>query len=457
MAHILVVDDEKNYRTVLAHLLEDAGHRVSTADNPFAALELLARESVALILSDLRMPRMDGLTFLERVRQDVGDIPFVVLTAFATVETALAAMKAGAVDYLMKPFKNDEILLIVAKALDHARLQAENQALRRQLELELGLDRELLGGSPLIKKLLADIGQVAPARASVLITGESGTGKELVARTLHRASPRRQGPLVTINCAALTESLLESELFGHERGAFTGAVERKRGLLEVADGGTLLLDEIGEFPLVLQPKLLRVLQERKFRRVGGTAEIESDVRIVAATNRDLPAMIAAGAFREDLYYRLNVVTLETPPLRRRPEDIPLLALNFLHRFGGELGRRIRAIDPEVIAILQAHAWPGNVRELRNIIERGALFCAGDTLRPEHLPDSLPRRAPSAVATAGPELGRPLPELLDEIEAGLIHKALLQARGVQAQAAELLGISRSNLQYKLKKHGLTSEE
>jgi two-component system NtrC family response regulator len=455
VAHILVVDDEKNYRTVLAQLLEDAGHRVSTADNPFAALELLAREAVALILSDLKMPRMDGLAFLEEVRREVGEIPFVVLTAFATVETALAAMKAGAFDYLMKPFKNDEILLVVEKALGHARLQTENQALRRQLERSS--ERELLGESRAIRKLLDDIARVAPARVSVLITGESGTGKELVARTLHRSSPRRQGPLVTINCAALTESLLESELFGHERGAFTGAQERKRGLLEVADGGTLLLDEIGEFPLLLQPRLLRVLQERKFRRVGGTAEIESDVRIVAATNRDLPAMIAAGAFREDLYYRLNVVNLEAPPLRRRSEDIPLLARHFLQRFGSELGRRISAIAPEVIEILQAHAWPGNVRELRNIIERGALFCTGDILLPEHLPESLPRRTPSPENAVVPKLGRPLPELLDEIEAGLIHKALLQARGIQAQAAELLGISRSNLQYKLKKYGVRSEE
>ena len=455
MAHILVVDDEKNYRAVLAHLLEDAGHRVSTADNPFAGLELLGRESVALILSDLRMPRMDGLAFLEEVRREVGDVPFVVLTAFATVETALTAMKAGAFDYLLKPCKNDEILLVVEKALEDARLRKENQALRRQLERSG--ERELLGESPAIRKLLADIGRVAPARASVLITGESGTGKELVARTLHRAGPRAKGPLVTINCAALTESLLESELFGHERGAFTGAVERKRGLLEVADGGTLLLDEIGEFPLALQPKLLRALQERKFRRVGGTAEIESDVRIVAASNRELPTMIAAGAFREDLYYRLNVVTLEVPPLRRRSEDIPLLALHFLQHFGDELGRRIRTIAPEALAILQAHPWPGNVRELRNIIERGALFCTGETLRPEDLPESLSGRAVESVATALPELGRPLPELLDEMEERLIRLALVRARGVQAQAAELLGVSRSNLQYKLRKYGMGSEE
>jgi two-component system NtrC family response regulator len=452
MAHILVVDDEKNYRTILAQLLEGEGYRVSVAENPFAALELLGRESVSLILSDLRMPRMDGMAFLQQVREDVGDVPFVILTAFATVETALAAMKAGAFDYLLKPFNNEEILQTVAKALAYARLQTENAALRRQLEQ--GREREILGESPAIRRLLLDIGRVAPARTSVLIVGESGTGKELVARALHRASPRGKGPLVSINCAAFAENLLESELFGHERGAFTGATERKRGLLEVADGGTLFLDEIGEFPLNLQPKLLRVLQERRFRRVGGTAEIESDVRVVAATHRDLAAMLTSGAFREDLYYRLNVVTLHVPPLRQRPEDVPLLALHFLRRFARELDRPVVSLHPEALKTLQGYAWPGNVRELQNVIERGVLFCAGDTLRAADLPEPLRRSAGETIAPAvSLELDRPLPELLDAVEEELIRRALVKARGVQAQAAELLGISRSNLQYKLKKFGL----
>jgi two-component system NtrC family response regulator len=452
MAHILVVDDEKNYRTILAQLLEGEGYRVSAAENPFAALELLSRESVALILSDLRMPRMDGMAFLQQVREAVGDVPFVILTAFATVETALAAMKAGAFDYLLKPFNNEDILLTVSKALAYARLQAENAALRRQLEQ--GREREILGESPAIRRLLLDIGRVAPARTSVLIVGESGTGKELVARALHRASPRGKGPLVSINCAAFAENLLESELFGHERGAFTGATERKRGLLEVADGGTLFLDEIGEFPLSLQPKLLRVLQERRFRRVGGTAEIESDVRVVAATHRDLAAMLSFGTFREDLYYRLNVVTLSVPPLRERPEDVALLALHFLRRFGRELDRPVVSLRPEALKILQGYAWPGNVRELQNVIERGVLFCTGDTLKNADLPEPLRRSTGEATAPAvSLELDRPLPELLDAVEEDLIRRALVKARGVQAQAAELLGISRSNLQYKLKKFGL----
>jgi len=451
MAHILVVDDEKNYRTVLAQLLEGEGYRVSTAENPYAALELLARESVALILSDLRMPRMDGMAFLQQVQEEVGDVPFVILTAFATVETALAAMKAGAFDYLLKPFNNEEILRTVEKALAYARLQAENAALRRQLEQ--GRERDILGESPAIRRLLLDIARVAPARTSVLIVGESGTGKELVARALHRESPRAGGALVTVNCAAFAETLLESELFGHERGAFTGATERKRGLLEVAEGGTLFLDEIGEFPLTLQPKLLRVLQERRFRRVGGTAEIESDVRVVTATHRDLGAMLAAGEFREDLYYRLNVVTLQVPPLRERPEDIPLLALHFLRRFARELDRPVAALHPDALWVLQAHTWPGNVRELQNVIERGVLFCAGDTLGVADLPEPL-RQPPASASPAVPfELDRPLPALLDAVEKDLIRRALVKARGVQAQAAELLGISRSNLQYKLKKYGL----
>jgi two-component system NtrC family response regulator len=349
MAHILVVDDEKNYRAILAQLLEGEGYRVSTAENPFAPLSCSAR-SVSLILSDLRMPRMDGMAFLQQVREDVGDVPFVILTAFATVETALAAMKAGAFDYLLKPFNNEDILQTVAKALAYARLQAENAALRRQLEQ--GREREILGESPAIRKLLLDIGRVAPARTSVLIVGESGTGKELVARALHRASPRGKGPLVSINCAAFAENLLESELFGHERGAFTGATERKRGLLEVADGGTLFLDEIGEFPLSLQPKLLRVLQERRFRRVGGTAEIESDVRVVAATHRDLAVMLTSGAFREDLYYRLNVVTCCAPLRAARTFPVAL----FLRRFARELDRRW-APCTEALKIMQGYSCP----------------------------------------------------------------------------------------------------
>lgn len=453
MNHILVVDDEKNYLVVMSALLSDAGYRVSAVDNPFAALELLSREQIALVLSDLKMPRMDGLEFYRRAQQEYGPLPFIILTAFATVETALEAMKAGVFDYLMKPFNNEEILLTVSKALDYARLQSENAFLRQQLERSRR--RDLIGESPPVRQLLEDIARVAPARTSIMIMGESGSGKELVARMLHDASPRAAGPLVTVNCATFSETLLESELFGHERGAFTGAVERKRGLLEVADGGTLFLDEIGEFPLALQPKLLRVLQERRFRRVGGTAELETDVRLVAATNRDLRAMVEAGDFREDLYYRLNVVTLQVPPLRDRGEDIALLAMYFLRRFALELGRGVTDIAPEALEVMLNYNWPGNVRELQNAMERGVLFCRGEVLQVGDLPEPLSSRHADGAGSAGslPDINKPLPDLMDDIECRLIHQALVRARGVQAQAAQLLGISRSNLQYKLKKYHL----
>jgi two-component system NtrC family response regulator len=456
MAHILIVDDEKNYRVVLTRLLEGEGHRVSAVENPFAALELLQREEIALILSDLRMPKMDGMEFFRAVHADHDDIPFVILTAFATVETALQAMKGGAFDYLTKPFKNEEILVVVNKALEYVRLRCENDLLRRQLETVSG--RELIGRSTAIKGLLDDIARVGPAPTSVLITGESGTGKELVARALHHASRRRSGSLVCINCATFAENLLESELFGHERGAFTGATERKRGLLEMADGGTLFLDEIGEMSLNLQPKLLRLLEEKRFRRVGGNSEIDCDVRVVAATNRNLPELMAAGVFREDLYYRLNVVTLHIPALRERVEDIDLLALHFLNRYARKLGRPVKSFAEQTLRLLQSYSWPGNVRELQNIIERGVLFCRGEQLLPGDLPASLQTESkdvrPMSVFATG--FDKSLPERLEEIEEGMVRQALVEARGIQAGAARLLGISRSNLQYKLRKFGLMDD-
>jgi two-component system NtrC family response regulator len=399
------------------------------------------------------MPGMSGLEFQRQVRAEIGDIPFIIFTAYATVETALDAMKSGAVDYLIKPCKNEEILLAVQKAVDYRRLLTQNAALRRELEVERS--GGIIGSSPAVRKLLEDIERAASVRSSVLILGETGTGKELVARALHHAGTRAKEALVTVNCAAFAENLLESELFGHERGAFTGATQRKKGLLEVADGGTLFLDEIGEFPLSLQPKLLRALQEQRFRRVGGTVEVQSDVRIVAATHRDLQQMTATGAFREDLYYRLNVVVLEIPPLRRRREDIPLLALHFLRRSAREMDRPVRDIAPETIERLQNYSWPGNVRELQNVMERSVLFSSAEILTPADLPVPL-----GGVARDGdpadshmPDFDAPLPDLMDRMEKELIRKALRQTGGVQAQAADLLGISRSNLQYKLKKHHL----
>jgi two-component system NtrC family response regulator len=454
MAHILVVDDEKNYRVVLSQLLENAGHQVSSADNPYAALELLSREQVSLIISDMRMPRMSGLDFLRHITDEFGPIPFIILTAYATVNTALEAMKIGAFDYLLKPFDNEEILLTIDKALTYSRLQNENLLLRR--ELEQNRDRKLIGNSAAMETLRAQISQVAPAKTSILITGESGTGKELVTQSLHQLSPRHDKALVSINCAAFAENLLESELFGHERGAFTGALERKQGLMEISAGGTLFLDEIGEFPLNLQPKLLRVLQEKTFRRVGGTAEIKCDVRIIAATHRNLAQMIRDGLFREDLYYRLNVVSLHLPPLRERREDIALLCQLFLQRLCREMSHGPMEISAEAQQALFNYDWPGNIRELQNILERGVLFCNEATLQRHHLPEQFQGGQADPVVIPSTEqlpLAQPLPNYLETIEQQLIQNALIQARGVQAQAAELLGISRSNLQYKLKKYHL----
>ena len=454
MAHILIVDDEKNYRIVLGQLLEDAGHHVASADNPYAALDILNREQIDLIISDLKMPRMSGIDFLRHINDEIGPLPFIMLTAYATVQTALEAMKIGAFDYLLKPFDNEEILLTIDKALSYSKLQNENWLLRR--ELEQNRDRMLVGNSPAMETLRSHIAQVAPAKTSILITGESGTGKELVAQALHRLSPRSRNALVSINCAAFAENLLESELFGHERGAFTGALERKKGLMEVSDGGTLFLDEIGEFPLNLQPKLLRVLQEKRFRRVGGTAEISSDVRILAATHRNLEQMMEEGTFREDLYYRLNVVSLHLPPLRDRREDIPLLCQLFLQRLSQEMGRPTPQLSPRAQQELYHYDWPGNIRELQNILERGLLFCDGPTIDLNHLPQQFQHGTDQPIQPCVPEalpLQQPLPDYLDTIECRLIQSALVEARGVQAQAAELLGISRSNLQYKLKKHQL----
>ncbi len=456
MAHILIVDDEKNYRLILSRLLTDAGYQVTAEENPFAALELLSREDVDLVVSDLRMPRMDGMDFFRTVKEQCTTLPVIIMTAFATVETALQAMKQGVFDYLTKPFKNEEILLTVAKALEYSQLRKENDLLRRQLDQ--GETRELLGESPAMLQLLDEIKRIGPAPTSVLVTGESGTGKELVARALHRASQRKPGALVSINCAAFAENLLESELFGHERGAFTGASERKRGLLEMADGGTLFLDEIGEMSLALQPKLLRLLQEKSFRRVGGQREIACDVRIVAATNRDLEAMIIAGQFREDLYYRLNVIMLKLPPLRERSEDVALLALHFLNLYARKLGRSVHGFAAGTLALLQAYDWPGNIRELQNVIERGVIFCRGEELLPEDLPASIGGLGNTNMNQAASALNfdKPLPEKLEEFEAKLIRQAMVEARGVQASAARLLGISRSNLQYKLRKFGLVSD-
>jgi two-component system, NtrC family, response regulator len=456
MHHILVVDDEKNYCVVLAQLLREAGYQVSTTENAFAALELLEHRGVSLILSDLKMPRMDGLELFQAVRRDYGDIPFIIMTAFATVETALKAIKGGVFDYLLKPFNNEDALFTIEKALTHHSIQVENQALRIQLEKNYG--KEIIGQSPPIQRLSAEIAQVAQAPSPILITGETGVGKELVARNLHRSSSRSGNPWVAINCAALTETLLESEIFGHERGAFTGAIERKKGLVEIANNGTLFLDEIGELSPTLQPKLLRLLQEKHFRRVGGTVELSSNIRLVAATNRDLGDMVANGEFRQDLYYRLKVVELKVPPLREHPADIPLLAHHFLRQLSIELGRNVTDISQEALYCMKSYSWPGNIRELRNAIERGILFSSTNELQIDSLPEEISHFEENRHSEISFEISSfskdfSLPKHLENMEEQFIRRALVEAKGTQARAASILGVSRSNLQYKLKKLGI----
>lgn len=452
-AHILVVDDEKNYCVVLGQLLRREGYTVSRADNAFAALEILTKEPISLVLSDLKMPRMDGLALFQKVREDIGDIPFIIMTAFATVQTALDSIKNGVYDYLLKPFDNDQVLVTIDQALTLYRSQLQNQALRIQVEKNYG--REIIGQGPSHRKLAEEIALVAKAPSPVLITGETGVGKELVARTLHQSSSRHHNSWVAVNCAALTETLLDSEIFGHERGAFTGASERKKGLAELADGGTLFLDEVGELPLTFQAKLLRLVQEKKFRRVGGTVELSSNIRILAATNRNLAAMVEEKTFRQDLLFRLRVVELKVPPLRERPEDIPLLALFFLKRLAGELDRPVKDISAEAMHCLQGYSWPGNIRELRNAIERGILFTSHTTLEPKALPEEIRAdKVTASVSTSQSMAMLPpdvsLPEHLEHMEKEIISQALIECHGVQARAAACLGISRSNLQYKLKK-------
>jgi DNA-binding NtrC family response regulator len=455
-AHILVVDDEKNYCVVLAQLLRRAGYTVTTADNGFAALEILNREAVSVVLADLKMPRMDGLALFKSVREEIGEIPFIIMTAFSSVQTALDSIKAGVFDYIPKPFHNDQVLVTIDQALALHRIRLQNQALR--MEMEKNFNKEIIGQSPAHQKLVEEIARVAKAPSPVLITGETGVGKELVARTLHNAGSRSHHPWVAINCAALTETLLESEIFGHERGAFTGAMERKKGLVEVADGGTLFLDEIGELSMTFQAKLLRFLQEKTFRRVGGTVEITSNIRVLAATNRNLQDMVEQGTFRQDLLYRLRVIELRVPPLRKRTQDIPLLAVFLLKKTAEELASPVADMSPDAMECLKAYSWPGNIRELRNAIERGILFSSSHVLEIESLPEEI--RSIRAAAKPDSIQDTPLlspdfslPAHLEAVERDIIRQALIRSHGIQARAAALLGISRSNLQYKLKKLGI----
>ena len=447
---VLVVDDEQSMRELLAIMLRQAGYHVSAADGGEAAIQLLKSESFDLVVTDLRMRKVDGLAVLKATKEFSPRTVVLVVTAFASTETAVEAMKLGAYDYVTKPFKLDELKLTVANALERRRLQEENQALKRQLRRERGFDN-FVGRSPKILDVFETIRKTADSGSTVMITGESGTGKELVAQALHWESARRNGPFVSVNCGAVPEMLMESELFGHLKGAFTGAVANTEGLFAAADGGTLFLDEITEIPQTVQVKLLRAIQERQIRRVGDTRDVKIDVRLIAASNRDLGKAVADGILREDLFYRLNVIPIHLPPLRDRREDIPLLVARFMKKLGPEVGREVRGVTPEAVAVLEQYHWPGNIRELENVVERALVLGSSDTLTADALPASVRQpRDRDDVPVELPSDGIDLEATLDRIERRYIQLALDRVGGVQTRAAELLRVSFRQFRYKLQK-------
>jgi DNA-binding NtrC family response regulator len=444
---VLLVDDKPNNLEVLSALLSREGYEVRVARSGAAALAEVRTVLPDVIITDLKMPGMDGLEFFRAVRAIDGDVPAIFITAFGTVESAVAAMKSGAYDYLTKPLDHQKLALIVRRALDQRRIARENRDLKAALQTREAF-AQIVGTSARMQQLLALVRTIAPSSSSVLLQGESGTGKELLARAIHEASPRRERRLAVVNCSALSESLLESELFGHEKGSFTGAVARKRGWFEVADASTLFLDEVSETSPQMQAKLLRVLQERQFERVGGTDPIRVDFRLISATNRDLKADVAAGRFREDLYYRLSVISLKIPPLRERSEDIPLLVGQFLSTCSRREGKQISSVSPELMERLVQYPWPGNVRELEHAIERAVVVAASDRLTLDTFPEEIQEWSPTGRAAA-----RPLEELtFEEMERVLIEKTLERTGGNKSQAARLLNIHRRSIYNRLKKYG-----
>jgi two-component system, NtrC family, response regulator PilR len=454
MSKILVVDDEQSMRDFLAIMLKKEGHDVVTAENGTSALKAVQSEIFDLVISDVKMSGMDGIDVLKSTKDISPETIVIMITAFATTETAIEAMKLGAYDYIIKPFKIDELKLIINNSLEKRHLRKENILLKREIESRAGF-ANFIGKSEPMQRVFALIQRVAETSSTVLITGESGTGKELVARAIHCNSSRRNGPFVTVNCGALPETLLESELFGYMKGAFTGATSNKQGLFEAAHGGSIFLDEISTTPLTLQVKLLRVLQEREFMRVGGTTDIKVDVHIVAASNKDLLAEVEKGLFREDLYYRLNVIPVHLPPLRERKEDIPPLIDFFLGKYAKRDGESLRPnkMDPSALKILMNYQWPGNVRELENMIERLMIMTSGETIGLEHIPDAMNTAHPcSELVTLNiPEEGLNLEYLLEEAEKTLLNKALEKTGGVKTEAAKLLGLSFRSFRHRLQKY------
>jgi two-component system, NtrC family, response regulator len=462
MYSILVVDDEPNYLVVLSELLKDEGFEVFTAADGESGLQIVENVDLDLVITDMQMPGINGLQLLERVKEQKEELPVIVITAFAEVDKAVQAMQAGAFSYLAKPFSNDELIVTLKKAAHHYSLVRENTRLRDEIRGRSGF-AGMVGKNAKMLQVYQLIEKVAPTHASVLITGESGTGKELVAKAIHVNSPRRTQPFIAVNCAALSQNLLESELFGHEKGAFTGAVAMRKGRFELADRGTIFLDEIGEIPLAVQSKLLRVLQEKTFERVGGSKTIEVDVRVVSASNRDLREEVAAGRFREDLFYRLNVIPVNLPALRERMDDMRPLTEFFVEKYRKELAKPELSISQEALKLLMKLPWEGNIRELENTIERAAILCSNDLIEAEDV-------QPDALYAAGAQqwgedidLQQLIPEdvglneVLYAVEEKMLTRALQETDYVQARAAEKLGITKSLLQYKMKKYRLKKKK
>jgi two-component system response regulator PilR (NtrC family) len=449
LARILIVDDETSMQEFLQILLQRDGHDASACGSASEALVALESDDWDLVISDVRMPGMSGLELLDQVRELAPETTVILITAHGTTESAVEAMKHGAYDYLTKPCSVDEIRLVVGKALEKRDLAHENQRLRLQLRDQSAIPT-IVGKTARMQEIFGLVRQVAPTRANILITGESGTGKELIARAIHNLSDRRDAPFVAVNCGAIPENLLESELFGHVKGSFTGASANKPGLFEVANGGTIFLDEIGDMDLLLQVKVLRAIQQRAFQRVGGTSEIRVDVRIVASTNRRLEQEVREGRFREDLFYRLNVIEIGLPPLRERVEDLPQLLHHFMEKFSQELGKDVREVEPEVLPALEAYGFPGNVRELENIIERAITLARTSRITLECLPATVRRPAEITPDKRISGEGVALDSLLAAYETSLIKEALQRAGGVKKRAAALLGVTFRSLRYRLEK-------
>ena len=456
METIIIIDDEKSIVELLTMVFDKEGYSVKSFVPSARVMDSLEKEDFDLLITDIRMPQISGMKILKQMRTAKPDVPIIVITAYGSIPQAVEALKEGALDYVVKPFNLDELKILVRNGLERKRLKDENVLLKKDLQAIYSFE-QMIGKSKAMKEIYTLIEKIATTDSTTLISGESGTGKELAARALHFQSRRRNGPFVSLNCAALPENLLESELFGHVRGSFTGAIADKRGMFEVAQRGTLLLDEIGETTPWTQVKILRALQDRKVRRVGGTEEISIDVRIICATNQDLKKRIEEGKFREELFYRINVILVEMPPLRRRIEDIPLLVSHFLQKYCQRMNKRMKRFAPEVIGLLEAYGWPGNVRELENVVERIVAIEDRETITPASLPPEILHPGREGKAPAGLEPGFNLTAYIDDISKRYIRQALQSAESNLKKAADLLGLSYRSLRYLIEKYGLKEHQ